>query len=166
MERRKAYFFAVDEDRDEDDEEADESFLEMEELFHLKFGKKSKKKAAGKTDDIPERPTSMAQQNFNMDKEESLGTLEKVQAKERLKEHLKARRPSNTYNLTTGESTVEGNDSRSGNSDHTPSARGKTASSQNSSSTSSSESQSEENSRSNTKGGGKSGNPSEDEDSN
>ena len=36
----KHIFFAVDEDQDEV-EEADESFLEMEELFHLKFGKKS-----------------------------------------------------------------------------------------------------------------------------
>jgi hypothetical protein len=167
MERRKAYFFAVDEDRDEDDEEADESFLEMEELFHLKFGKKSKKNAAGQNDDIPEHPKSMAQQGFNPEEEDSLGTLDKYKArrKERLLENLKAQRPSNTFNPTTGESTVEGDDSRSGNSDHTPSARGRNSSSHSSSSTSSSESHSEGHSRSTTKITEHSGGLSDDEDS-
>ena len=140
--RRRGPFFAGDEDQDET-EEADESFLEMEELFHLKFGKKSKKKskktAAGQNDDIQERLTSMAQQKLNMDEEDSLGTLDKARTKELLREHLKSQRPSNTYNPATRESTVEGDDSRSGISDHTPPARGKTASSKNSASSLSSE---------------------------
>ena len=74
----------------------------MEQLFHLKFGKKSKKKskktAGGQNDNIPERPKSMVKQNFNPDKADSMGTLDKARRKERLKAHLAAQQPSNTYN--------------------------------------------------------------------
>jgi hypothetical protein len=145
-------FFAVDEVQHEE-EEADESFLEMEQLFHLKFGKKSKKNlkksAGGQNDDIPDRPKSMAKQNFNPDEEDSVGTLDKARRKEHLKAHL-AQRPADTYNPATRKSTVEGDDSQSGASDHTPAAKGKNTSSQSSSSssTSSSESQSKGDSRS------------------
>ena len=59
----------------------------MEALFHLKFAKKSKrkskKKAEGQHEDIPERPKSMTQEKFNLEETDSLGTLDKDQSKER-----------------------------------------------------------------------------------
>ena len=60
----------------------------------MKFGNKSKKNskktATEQNEDIPERPKSMAQEQFNLEEADSIGTLDKAQRKEILAANRKA----------------------------------------------------------------------------
>ena len=81
----------------------------------------------------------MAQDNFNLEELDSLGTLDKAQRKERLAANRKSQRQANTFNPNIGEYIVERYDpSNSFDSDHTPPVQGSKAYSQSSSESSSS----------------------------